>query len=101
MIVTDVAGREPLVVLSLADYERLIDQEKPIRRTQTPIQQERAKALSTLIPPVIQEIAEKQAELEEASLDLVKDGQANSSKESDLSLEERFYLEPVDEEEEN
>ena len=74
IIVTDLAGREPMVVMPLEEYERMGEQPKTI-----PIKMEKEEQIplpkeSPVVPPnpgVIEDV---------------------------LSLEERFYLEPMDEE---
>lgn len=97
MIVTDIAGREPLVVLTLAEYEQLLDGSKPASKPAASIAKEEPKVIPTPPPTSLQEIVEKKTELEEALLDLAEESQAPAQAASELSLEERFYLEPLDE----
>jgi hypothetical protein len=97
LIVTDAAGREPMVVMSLQTYERLSEvapalAPKPAASPmaeptvtefiQTPVTAP-SKPESA---PVLQEIAIQVMESPEMAQD------------SEISMEERFYLEPSDEE---
>ncbi len=82
IIVSDIAGREPMVILPFDEYERLIDQRSP------PITP-RARS---------EEIAANIAEAFESELASVDAEEPIKSKENEeMSLEERFYLEPLDE----
>jgi hypothetical protein len=97
LIVTDAAGREPMVVMSLQTYERLSEvapalAPKPAAPSmaeptvtefiQTPV----AAPSKPESAPVLQEIAIQVMESPEMAQD------------SEISMEERFYLEPSDEE---
>jgi hypothetical protein len=98
LIVTDAAGREPMVVMSLQTYERLsevapvVKGSNPIAPTMTEptvtefIQTPVAAPSKPESAPVLQEIAIQVMESPEMAQD------------SEISMEERFYLEPSDEE---
>lgn len=98
LIVTDAAGREPMVVMSLQTYERLSETAptqapKPVVQPMTePTVTEFVPAPAPAAPakmestPVLQEIAIQVMESPEMAQD------------SEISMEERFYLEPMDDE---
>ncbi len=107
VIVTDIAGREPMVVMPFSEYERLdeVTHEKKIRvvpvmdePTTTPtvkvtdrMQTEEKVAVAT------QEAFQRQVDATIRSLADIS--QVETSPEpGDLHIEERFYLEPLDEE---
>ncbi|MDO8583883.1 MAG: hypothetical protein Q7R83_01760 [bacterium] len=118
VIVTDVAGREPTVVVPLNEYERLLEQKgmgesprQPFAGTPTRVQVrekigsdrpeivkietvDKFEATSAQGPEMtLKEIVRESIPIfEEAASSVPKEGE-------DLSLEERFYLEPMDEEE--
>lgn len=98
LIVTDAAGREPMVVMTLQTYERLGEAApslapKPVAKQMSeptvtefssmPAQKAPDKVES---PSLLREIAIQVMESPEMAQD------------SEISLEERFYLEPTDEE---
>ena len=93
VIVTDVAGREPLAVLPLAEYERLLEAraKKAQADAMPPALADEVPVIE--VPPDVflaetgEQEAEKAPKMEEISQD----------DKSGLSLEERFYLEPTDE----
>jgi hypothetical protein len=101
LIVTDAAGREPMVVMSLQTYERLseaapsVKGSNPVAPTLTMSEPTVTEFIQTPVSapakqesaPVLQEIAIQVMESPEMA------------QESEISMEERFYLEPMDEEE--
>jgi len=116
LVVTDIAGREPLVVMTLEEYERLEEGKKPeatpLRqgfvgqgsqklevRVEKPIVDKMEKSrvqsetLKVETPITLQSIVEK----EEESVKIPQESAESAASEVDgLSLEERFYFEPVD-----
>lgn len=101
LIVTDAAGREPMVIMTLQAYERLGE---GVQQTINPKKTIEAKPLSEE-PSIVETIPLKEAVIEksESAVNLgeiaiqtmeVKD----FAKESEISMEDRFYLEPMDEE---
>lgn len=98
LIVTDAAGREPMVVMTLQTYERLGEMAPapaPVKTTAEPVAEPTVTSFASMprpepvkqeSAPVLQEIAIQVMESPEMAQD------------SEISLEERFYLEPTDEE---
>lgn len=79
IIVTDIAGREPVAILPLEEYERLSShrpQAPPSKQVEAP-------------SPVLEQIAEQTKDDFQGKIDDVAEN---------LSLEEKFYLEPVEDE---
>jgi hypothetical protein len=110
VIVTDPAGRDPLVVLPLEQFEALSEsgpsEAKPAVRipVSTPRRAEVSKpSVSKEIRHVEEILAERAAEMAQPRVDEVvsalESGAApQGAGTSEISLEERFYLEPVDDE---
>lgn len=90
VIVTDPAGREPMVLLSLAAYEA-ITQTGALTPIHRPTQEER----SVKIAVQSEEKLKKSPTL--ASFETIP-SMTEQEMGQGMSLEERFYLEPVDEE---
>ncbi|HEU0051154.1 MAG TPA: hypothetical protein VFQ60_03815 [Patescibacteria group bacterium] len=120
LIVTDVAGREPLVVLPFDEFERLTEKEvEPHKSENTGAgigivrKQEEKKTnfgeVKDLVKPVdnlkskgvSQSPITLKTILQEVAASTESEAVSNGEEEAELSLEERFYLEPVDEEENN
>ncbi len=102
VILTDVAGRDPMVILPLEQFEALTgvgaETAKPARRTAPAAPHREAKV--PIQDPVDRAFAEMAAErlknrMEETAIDL--ESLADQSPVSmEIPLEERFYLEPED-----
>lgn len=95
VIVTDIAGREPMVILPLEMYERLGEAHSVNR----PRVSSAAEPRSVEEKLVMEELAEMAAEDLQKKVDVALDQLSESAPEEpgELSVEERFYLEPVDE----
>ena len=92
VILTDVAGREPMVILSLEQFEAMASEggsDASARRSR-PVRTESAEK-------VLAEIAEerKKERIQEVTEEL-KALSKNGIDAAEISLEERFYIEPVD-----
>ncbi len=97
LIVTDAAGREPMVVMPLQAYERLSEggsrsegrksQKTTIvdepRRVEIPVERVETKEVQNT-PDLLEEISIKVMETQDLPVD------------SEISMEERFYLEPME-----
>ncbi len=102
IVVTDPAGREPMVVLPLEVYEALTEESPssipaPEKDVEAPIRVE-AVDNSDSFPPsrvVKKALSDLPADLLKEMAPLPKSAQVGS----EMTLEDRFYLEPVDEEE--
>jgi hypothetical protein len=101
VIVTDVAGREPMVILPLEQFEALTgvgsETVRPAVRT-APVAPRRETKI-VVEDPVDRAFAEMAAErlknrMEETAVQI--ESLADQAKNPEISLEERFYLEPVD-----
>jgi hypothetical protein len=101
LIVTDAAGREPMVIMSLQTYERLGEGNSQVtgRKSQSP--------KSESVEPTITEFASMPAPqapvkpesapvLQEIAIQVMESPEM--AQDSEISMEERFYLEPMDEE---
>lgn len=93
VIMTDVAGREPMVILSLEQFEAMAGDSN--RETATP-RREAKKEKVTIDQDVERALAELAAEKAEARLNEVAADVSAGNAEESLSIEERFYLEPVE-----
>jgi len=102
VILTDVAGRDPMVILPLEQFEALTgvsaETAKPAHRT-APVPPRR-EAKTSVSDPVDRAFAEMAAErlknrMEETAIDLETLAD-QSTVSAEIPLEERFYLEPVD-----
>jgi hypothetical protein len=87
LIVTDIAGRDPMVILPFEQYERMSDGVPPVITPTQPTKRE-VEAFAAF------ETEELQKAVDQAVAEL-SDTQEG---ETGLSLEEKFYLEPVDDE---
>ncbi|MBM3204477.1 hypothetical protein FJZ48_00645 [Candidatus Uhrbacteria bacterium] len=86
IIVTDLAGREPMVVMPLEEYEKLSDHAPSILKELASLQEK-----PTVIPI-------KNEQPESVPFPSIPPNSDRGAIEDALSLEERFYLEPMDEE---
>ncbi len=86
VIVTDVAGREPMVILPLEQFESLAD------GVDKPMSQPEARVIPFSAP-----LAESEAppRKDQAAIHIEKIAEPSEDDE-EISLEERFYLEPVE-----
>ena len=93
VIVTDVAGREPLVVLPLTEYERLLEHrsKEPKDEVETLSPDMELSTIETPPDEFLAAVEEQEAEKPPKMEELAQEDK------SGLSLEERFYLEPADE----
>ncbi len=91
VIVTDIAGREPMVILPFEQYDRLLDGSQPSVR---PAVSSTARK-ETVIPIKVELKAENIVTEELPNLSSISS--APTQEAGDLTLEERFYLEPVEE----
>lgn len=94
VIMTDVAGREPMVILSLEQFEAMAGDSA--RESAAAPRKEVKKEKSELDRDVERALAELAAEKAEARLNEVAADVAAGNVEEALSIEERFYLEPVE-----
>ena len=95
VIVTDVAGREPLVIVPFAEYERMGEGGGGKMQEASSKRQEGIRRQDLETEAFVEfEAEELQKQVDAAVAGLV---QAPSG-EGSMSLEERFYLEPVEEE---
>ena len=105
LIVTDVAGREPMVVMTLQTYERLgegvslqtVDREPELSKpaSEEPTVTEFA-SMSTPAPDQSSAKSESTSLLQEIAIQVMESSEI--AQDSEISMEERFYLEPLDEE---
>lgn len=95
VVVTDIAGREAMVVMPFEEYERLVDhvpaEPKPAKR-RVPMEPIMTPTPEIPTEPVSSEIENSESLMEAISV-------PPPSESASLSLEEQFYLEPVDGEE--
>lgn len=96
MVVTDIAGREPFVILPLDTYEQMLDGgvkagEEPsvVQPRDETMRKDIVRNVPTIAPSP--GVSSTQATAVEKSSLVVPE-------ERDLSLEERFYLEPIEDE---
>ena len=86
LIVTDAAGREPMVVMTLQAFERLGEQKE-----------QKVQMVAEVAPvsvPVIEK-SEPSSLLQEIAIQVMENPEM--AQDSEISMEERFYLEPVEE----
>ena len=105
LIVTDVAGREPMVVMTLQTYERLgegvslqaVDRKSTVSKpaSEEPTVTEFA-SMPTPAPDQASPKAESSSLLQEIAIQVMESPEM--AQDSEISMEERFYLEPLDEE---
>src|SRR5688572_11037212 len=98
LIVTDAAGREPMVVMSLQTYERLSEvaptlAPKPVAQSMSEPTVTELSSMPAPQAPVKQESA---PDLQEIAIQVMESPEM--AQDSEISMEERFYLEPMDEE---
>lgn len=93
MIVTDVAGREPMVVLPLEQFEALTGDASPSNKPSPKLKANGDDASVRELEEIIAEQARARAE---ESVLQIQTLQAELPTDSDLTLEERFYLEPLE-----
>ena len=105
VVVTDIAGREPMVILPFEKYERLLEQESP-----TPFAMEDEEEYNDGGPiPSLEEfeseaLEENVEKITSSHADDFQKKTANRPVESEsepeqsngLAIEERFYLEPIE-----
>lgn len=95
VIMTDVAGREPMVILSLEQFEAMAGdgaREPVVRRSQAPA----GRPVQKDVDAALADIAEEQTHVRtDRSADAVKQEVAADDL-AGLAIEERFYLEPVE-----
>ena len=85
LVVTDPAGREPMVVMTLEAFERMGDG-LPVENRKTPI-------TSKPTMPVQDEVrVEPVAQVNEMVIEVM--GEPEKAEVSEISMEERFFLEP-------
>ncbi len=90
VIMTDPAGREPMVVLSLEQFEAMIGEGHPAHSQQP------AHPQSVPVSPAIS--GQQVNHVTKIPLDTQESLDSSDTDSSDIPLEERFYLEPVDDE---
>ncbi len=90
LIVTDPAGREPVVILSLQEYERLSEERGPVAPAvppaDIPVRIERREPTVVPTPTPAPSVPSVRSTVEPPSAPMT----------GEISLEERFYLEPVE-----
>lgn len=104
LIVTDVAGREPMVVMTLQTYERLGERvsQSGERKAETTRQESEEPTVTeftsmpTPAPSQPSAKAESSSLLQEIAIQVMESPEM--AQDSEISMEERFYLEPLDEE---
>ena len=109
LVVTDIAGREPLVVMTLEEFERLEEGKKQEVRSQKlevriekptvdkiAVPRVQSETLKVETPITLQSIVEKEDEMTKIPQE---SAESAPSEAGGLSLEERFYFEPVEGEE--
>jgi len=99
LIVTDPAGREPMVIMTLQAYERLgegelVVHQKPKSSEVRSVSQESPLVETIPIKEVMVEKAESSQVLQEIAIQTMES--TENSKDSEISMEDRFYLEPMD-----
>jgi hypothetical protein len=107
VIVTDVAGREPMVVMPLEAYEAITEAPTSVDRPAVSLNPSPKETKSIRIP-VVERNGEKSlfTELAKESFPIALESIAapvemvEGTGNTDISMEERFYLEPVDNESE-
>lgn len=90
VIVTDVGGREPMVVMPLEQFEALTG-ETPSRHTHQPSMSKEER-----VERVLAEMAANRSEERANNAALKIESLSLEVPADDLTLEERFYLEPVE-----
>ncbi len=103
IVVTDIAGREPMVLLPFEQYEQLLEKDSSIfqrRETETLPDLQIPSVEGTLREePVLSGVDAGQPIIQKAkksTISAVERGQDTNVDES-LNMEERFYLEPIEE----
>ncbi|MFZ2804591.1 MAG: hypothetical protein WA001_05200 [Patescibacteria group bacterium] len=99
VIITDPAGREPLVVLPLEQFEALAGEgmvgQPPKASSKSPKKSKEELRVEEILAAQAMDIVE--ARMDEVASDLVAQG-VEGSETPGITVEERFYLEPVDDE---
>ena len=96
MIVTDIAGREPMVILPLADYEAAFEA-PAVRSAVVPSFQPEPETVPVPISVKMERPAPaRPAEPEIRSMPEMAEVGPEVPMSEGVSLEERFYLEPVE-----
>jgi hypothetical protein len=102
VIMTDPAGREPLVILPLEQFEAMAgvavgQTPKPTPKpAPKPVQKSKEELrVEEILAAQAAEVSE--ARMEEVATDLAEQG-VQSTETPEITLEERFYLEPTDDE---
>jgi hypothetical protein len=96
VIITDVAGREPMVILPLEQFEAMAGDGASVPAPRSPAREPISK--EERVVRVLEEIAAERAEArveQEAPID-IESLTIEVPVPQDLSLEERFYLEPLE-----
>lgn len=100
LIVTDAAGREPMVVMTLQAYERLGEgsSQAAERKAQSVKHKDEPTVteFATMIAPQAPVKAESAPVLQEIAIQVMESSEM--AQDSEISMEDRFYLEPMDEE---
>src|SRR5262245_33195529 len=97
VIVTDVAGREPMVILPLEQYEALTDSEETVAPSLPKVAQPRQEIKTVPLPIDADEGVNVLSESKEStSVRLEAVAEQSLEDEEEIPLEERFYLEPVE-----
>ncbi len=98
LIVTDAAGREPMVVMSLQTYERLSEVAPLIKGSNSIVPTMTEPTVTEFIqtPAVAPSKPESAPVLQEIAIQVMESPEM--AQDSEISMEERFYLEPSDEE---
>ena len=95
VIVTDIAGREPMVILPLEQFEGMLETGETSGRSPS---KEAQHSQEIVTVPISESVSSSQAEKlakEPGSVRLEAISESPSD-EGEIPLEERFYLEPVD-----
>lgn len=102
LIVTDAAGREPMVVMTLQAYERLgegvLQTASPPKTQNVKLDSEEPK-VTEFVPVSAPDISSRQETgpvLQEIAIQVMESSEM--AQDSEISMEDRFYLEPMDEE---
>ena len=98
MIVTDIAGREPMVILPFEAYEQLSERGSlpTAVRLPRPVEVLRSEPTITQEPEPVSPVQEGVARTSSSTGVPVR---TETVEGSEMSLEERFYIEPVEEDE--
>lgn len=92
VIMTDPSGRDPMVILPLEQFEAMAGGET---KTPAPLTH-KPRPEPTKAPPMVPEINDFPLEIQDLAAMTATEATSDEVA-ADLSLEERFYLEPVEE----